>query len=52
MQIRVFSAQRTHNSFSARFFCQDRTYQYFLPGKILGLDGETFIPLVLLNLLW
>lgn len=40
-EIKVFSAQRTHSSFSARYHCQDRTYQYFLPAKILGLNGST-----------
>lgn len=32
------ATQRTNKSFNARRWCGSRTYEYYLPGHVLGLD--------------
>lgn len=34
----VFAVQRTNKSFDARRWCGSRTYEYYLPASVLGLD--------------
>eukprot|EP00879_Flechtneria_rotunda_P013961 GHRR01014582.1.p1 GENE.GHRR01014582.1~~GHRR01014582.1.p1 ORF type:complete len:364 (+),score=126.26 GHRR01014582.1:1599-2690(+) len=36
--IRVFCVQRTNKSFNARTWCGNRTYEYYLPASLLGLE--------------
>ena len=36
--MRVFSVQRVNKSFSARLSADRRTYEYYLPAHILGID--------------
>lgn len=38
--IHVSSVKRVSKSFRAREWCKSRTYQYYVPGKILGIDSE------------
>lgn len=40
----VARTQRTNKSFNARRWCQNRTYEYYLPASLLGLatpDGSS-----------
>ena len=37
--MQVFSVQRANKKFSARHNCQARTYEYYLPADVIGLDG-------------
>ncbi|WIA38279.1 hypothetical protein OEZ86_001619 [Tetradesmus obliquus] len=37
--VRVFCVQRTNKSFNARRWCGSRTYEYYLPAAVLGLDS-------------
>ncbi|GBG30177.1 tRNA pseudouridine synthase [Hondaea fermentalgiana] len=39
--VRVFSVQRVTKSFQARTFCKSRTYHYYMPGWIIGMDGSS-----------
>eukprot|EP00775_Hariotina_reticulata_P003564 gene3564-3832_t len=36
--VRVLSVQKTNKSFNARRWCGSRTYEYYLPAAVLGLD--------------
>lgn len=38
--VRVFSVQRVTKSFQARGFCRSRTYHYYLPAWMIGMDGS------------
>ncbi len=35
----MFSVQRVPKKFSARWACLDRTYEYYLPARVLGITG-------------
>jgi tRNA U38,U39,U40 pseudouridine synthase TruA len=37
--LHLYVLQRTNKSFDARRWCGSRTYEYYLPASVLGLDS-------------
>ncbi|KAK9868395.1 hypothetical protein WJX84_008447 [Apatococcus fuscideae] len=39
-QVRVFAVHSANRSFNARSYCVQRTYHYYMPASVLGLQGN------------